>query len=53
MKELRAHDAADELRTLTGAEMEAVSGGRADYDYDGYADWMPLDDDSARRLDSA
>ena len=53
MKELRAHHAADEIRTLNEAEMEAVSGGRADYDNDGRIDWVLGDTDFDHRSDSA
>ena len=53
MRELHAQHAADELRTLNEAEMEAVSGGRADYDNDGRTDWVLRDNDFDHRSDSA
>ena len=54
MKELNMQQAADEFRTLNeAAEMEAVSGGRADYDNDGRIDLVLLDNNFDDRLDYA
>ena len=51
MKELRARHAADEIRTLNEAEMEAVSGGRVDRDDDGRIDLAHFDNNFDHTVD--